>query len=52
MSSTHLEPEGSSSERRLYIELWYVMVRYGTLPFTFVSVNSVVGGEVCSPAIP
>jgi hypothetical protein len=29
MSSTRFEPEGSSSVRRLYVQLWYGTVQYG-----------------------
>ena len=41
MSSTCFEPEGSSSERRLYVQ-----VRYNL--FTCNSINSLVGGRVCT----
>jgi hypothetical protein len=41
MSSTCFEPEGLSSGRRLYVQLWYIV-------FTCNSINSLVGGKVCS----
>ena len=42
MSSTYFEPEGSSSGRRLYIELWYGIVR-----FTCIGISSLVGRILC-----
>jgi len=42
MSSTYFEPKGSYSERRFYMELRYVMVR-----FTCVGMSSLVGRRVC-----
>jgi len=45
MFSTRFEPEGSSSRRRLYIELLY-----GT--FTFISISSLEGRRVCSIRLP
>jgi len=33
MCSTYFEPEGSSSGRLLYIQLWYGTVQYGTVRY-------------------
>ena len=42
MSSTCFEPEGSTSGRRLYVQLWY-----GIVCFTCISINSLVCRKVC-----
>ena len=41
MSSTCFEPEGSSSGRRLYVQVWYNLL-------TCIGISSLVGGRVCS----
>ena len=41
MSSTCFEPEGSSSGRRLYIQVWYSS-------FTYISITSLVDSRQCS----
>jgi len=41
MSSTRFESEGSSSGRRLYIQLWYGMVC-----FTCIGISSLIGRRV------
>jgi hypothetical protein len=50
MSSTCFKPEGSSLGRRLYIQLWYGTVRYGTVMVrcTCIGIISLVGSIVSS----
>jgi len=44
MSSTCFELEGSSSGRRMCLQLWY-----GTVHFTCIGISSLVGRRVCNP---
>ena len=40
MSATCFDPEGSSSGRRFYVQIWYIVL-------TRNGINSLVGGRVC-----
>ena len=42
-SSTCFEPEGSSSGRRLYVQLWYIICSYAN------DISSLVGGRLFIP---
>jgi hypothetical protein len=47
MSSTAFETEGSSSGRRLYVQLWY-MYSCGIMSFTRISLNTLMGRRLFS----